>query len=122
MKKRFFFIFYVVGITVNGQNVLQDLQAIDSGKAQITIYQDESIETLLLARISEIKKEHKIPGFRINIFYDDSQNSYEKAMQVRGRFMAKYDYNCDYIYEAPDSKLYIGNFRTKSEAQKALCK
>jgi len=120
MKNIFLFLFCAVGISVYGQDILQELQVVDSTKAKVTIIQDESIEILLRARIEEIEKQHMIPGFRINIFYDDSQNSYEKAMQVRGKFMSKYNFSCDYMYEAPDSKLYIGNFRTKSEAQKVL--
>jgi hypothetical protein len=122
MKKHFIILLLVVGLsaTMNSQDIFHELQLDVPGEGKITITQDESIKTLVLARIAEIKNEQKIPGFRINIFYDDSQNSYEKAMQVRSKFMAKYSYNCEYVYEAPDSKLYIGNFRTKSEAQKAL--
>ncbi len=105
---------------VKSQNFLVELQKVDSGQARISVIQDESIATLLLSRINEISNQYKIEGFRINIFSDDSRDSRQKAMQVRTRFLSRYSYNVEYIYEAPDSKLYVGNFRTKSEAQKVL--
>ena len=120
MKKLFFLILTIISVQGYSQNILEDLQKNDASNSHIIINQDPGISTLLLARVNEIKKEHKIPGFKIHIFDDDSQFSQEKAMAVRAQFVAKYNYICEYIYEAPDSKLYIGNFRTKSEAYQAL--
>jgi ribosome-interacting GTPase 1 len=109
-----------LGNALKAQSILLQLQIDVPGQGHITINQDENLTKLLLNRIDEIKNQYKIPGFRILIFSDYSQNSLEKATQARAQFREKYNYPIDYVYNAPDSKLYIGNFRTKSEAQKAL--
>ena len=116
----FFLVLLSIGISVQGQNFLENLEAVEPNKGQIKISQDENISVLLLARIDEIKKEHTIPGYRIQIFQDGSQSSREMAMQARSKYYGKFGYPCYYVYDPPDSKLYVGDFRNKSEAYKAL--
>jgi len=120
MKKIIVFLFFSWALSLQSQNILLELQQADPLMGRIAIFQDEKIANHLLARINEIENNGMIDGFRINIFSDDSQRSKEKAMSVRSSFIANYNYECEYMYNAPDSKLYVGNFRTKSEAQKAL--
>ena len=120
MRYLLLIIFFINYLCLQGQNIFIDIQKEIPGEGKVTIYQEENTANLLLNRIDEIKRTSKIPGFRINIFWDDSQNARDKAQQARAKFLGRYNMACYYEYEAPYSKLYVGDFRNRSEAQKAL--
>lgn len=83
---------------------------------------DPNLEIFLQNRVNEIIKSTTIDGFRINIFIDNSQQSRKKADLIRSKYLRDFSYPIYYEWEAPYSKLYVGNFRTKSEALKAQSK
>lgn len=59
----------------------------------------------------------KIQGYRIRIFFDNSQSARAASEAVCGRFRAAYPGVGVYrSYDSPFFKVTVGNFRTKSEA------
>ncbi|MFZ4740900.1 MAG: SPOR domain-containing protein [Bacteroidales bacterium] len=96
-------------ITVNAQ--IQNVGNIDT-------IQDEKISELLNKHIKVNEIANTIPGFRINIFFQSGNNSKTGAMQCKATFNAKYpDVECYVVYEEPNFKVKIGDFRTRMEAR-----
>ena len=94
MKRLLILVLFMCVLSSKGQNIFLEIQQADSTEGKITIIQDEQVAQLLLARIDEIRNVPEIDGFRINLYEDGSH----------------------YKYEEYSSKLYVGNFRTRSEA------
>lgn len=60
-------------------------------------------------------------GYRIRIFFDNSQDARGASSAAEGRFRAMYPGISTYrTFESPYFKVTVGDFRTKSEAQAAL--
>lgn len=65
--------------------------------------------------------EKKVGGFRIRIFFDNSQNARNESQAVAGRFKARYHDAAVYrTFESPYFKVTVGDYRTRSEALAAL--
>ena len=87
-----------------------------TGKADII--QDEKINDLLNKHIKVNEITNTIPGFRINIFFQSGNNSKAGAMQCKATFIAKYpDIETYVVYEEPNFKVKVGDFRTRMEAR-----
>jgi len=89
----------------------------DTGK--VIVVQDTRIDALLNKKIEINKKtDGKISGYRVQIhFGGDSQ----EAKKIKADFMnAHGDMPAYYIYEQPNFKIRVGDFKTKLEAQKFL--
>ncbi len=81
----------------------------------VTINQDREIEALL-----EIKKDIEISSnrYKIQIYSGASRGSAESA---RANFGENYsDWSSSIEYETPNYKIWIGNFRNRLEADRAL--
>ncbi len=97
---------------VNGNAIVAD-----TGK--VIVVQDTRIDALLNKKIEINKKtDGKISGYRVQIhFGGDSQ----EAKKIKADFMnAHGDMPAYYIYEQPNFKIRVGDFKTKLEAQKFL--
>jgi hypothetical protein len=71
--------------------------------------------------LQQQKKLNGIRGFRVCIYYNSGQESNKGADQERSRFISRYeDINSYKSFEYPFFKVYVGDFRTKSEALKFL--
>ena len=92
----------------------------DSDNAgRLTVNQDERLNELVRRHISINKQEEGIPGYRIRIFSESGQLARPNATNVRARFFNKYpDIETYLVYDAPNFKVYVGDFRTRSEALK----
>jgi len=103
-----------------GSAILQHLESVEAGKGVIDIQQDSQIKTFL-EKYLEVSRHSGVQGFRIRIFSDSSPNSKNKATEVKKNFMELYpDYSSYILYDSPNFKIYIGDFRNRSEAIKAL--
>jgi hypothetical protein len=86
---------------------------------QLNINQDERVDILLRRHVDINKDKGKTKGFRIQIFSEAGGSAGKKAMQVKTSFLSNYpDVKADINYTAPDFKVRVGNFRTRSEALK----
>jgi len=89
----------------------------DTGK--VIVVQDTRIDALLNKKTEINKKtDGKTSGYRVQIhFGGDSQ----EAKKIKADFMnAHGDVPAYYIYEQPNFKIRVGDFKTKLEAQKFL--
>ena len=90
----------------------------DNG-GRLTVNQDERLNELVRRHISINKQEEGIHGYRIRIFSESGQLARPNATNVRAKFFNKYpDIETYLVYDAPNFKVYVGDFRTRSEALK----
>ena len=98
---------------------LSDSSVDNSNAGRLTVNQDERLNELVRRHISINKKEEGIQGYRIRIFSESGQGARPNATNVRARFFNKYpDIETYLVYDAPNFKVYVGDFRTRSEALK----
>lgn len=93
-----------------------------SGSAQsgeTSIEQNEIIPELLEMK-SELTKDGKLGDrYQIQLYYGDNNS----ASNVIKEYRSKYDaWPSQIIYETPNYKVWIGNFRNRLEADRALLK
>jgi hypothetical protein len=82
------------------------------------LVQDEKVDELVKKHIKVNEVANTIPGFRINIFFQSGNNSKAGAMQCKTNFNAKYpDVEAYVVYEEPNFKVKVGDFRTRMEAR-----
>ncbi len=92
----------------------------DSNNAgRFTVNQDERLNELVDRHISINKEQEGMQGYRIRIFSESGQGARSSATNVRAKFFNKYpDIETYLVYDAPNFKVYVGDFRTRSEALK----
>ena len=82
------------------------------------IIQDARVAELINKHIILNENQSGIDGFRVQIFFDSGNNSMENALKVKTNFVSKYpDIPVYLIWQQPNYKVRIGDFRTKIEAQ-----
>ena len=94
-------------------NSVENIDSLSGPWDHLTINSDSRINKLL-----EIRKEESLrngmAGYRLQIFQGTSR---EKASQLKSKFLAKYpDQKIYILFQTPDFKVRIGDFRTRSEA------
>ncbi len=100
----------VLDTTRVGKNILNELNVI----------QDNEISTAFTGQL-ERNKERSISGYRVRIFFDNSQTARVSASSILERFTAKYLGTPAYLaYVNPYFKVTVGDFRTKSDAMRFL--
>jgi hypothetical protein len=98
------FLFTTIGFAQNGT---------------VVINQDASINTLLKLKKEINTNETGTKRFKIQIY----SGNRAKAEQVKSNYNSKYsEWNSKLVYETPNYKIWVGNFRTQLEADRALVK
>jgi hypothetical protein len=101
-------------------NILADLQK-NRKDGTIKIVQSESIRTVLFLHLEAQKRNTQNNGYRICIFADSGQEANRKAENVRSVFMGIYRNVRPYkTFNYPFYRVYVGDFKTKSEAMRFL--
>jgi len=96
-------------------------QKLSSKGSNITIIEDERIGNLLEKEIEINKSKGTIKGFRIQLFYGSGPESRTLARKVQSDFIKLYpDFSSYLIFQSPNFKIRVGDFRTKLEAEKFL--
>jgi hypothetical protein len=99
--------------------LLKDLQTPKEGQGSIQIMEDAHISDLLARHLEINRRINGIIGYRILIYKESHQNSKKAAFEVKSQFLKNFPgLEVYYIYEQPESKLFVGDFRTKSDAMK----
>jgi hypothetical protein len=103
---------------VKRPDIITRLQQQDNSQGRVQIFEDKRIEDLLSKNIEKnARKGTFIRGYRILIFSKNSQDAQEKAMIAKSKFLNKFPEIETYpIVEAPFWKVYIGDFRTITDA------
>jgi hypothetical protein len=127
MKKSTFFVLgiltglFSVRVACQTANIIDELEKNKSAEGKIRIVQDKSIELAFEKFQWEESKQNGIDGFRIRIFSDSGPNAKAGFDEAKAKFI---DINENVkIHESfvyPNYKLYVGDFRTRTDALKVL--
>ena len=102
-------------------NILADPHTASESGGMVKIVQSESIANVLLLHLEAQRKSNQKNGYRICIFADSGQEANRKAENVRSVFMSMYrDIRPYKIFNSPFYRVYVGDYKTKSEAMKFL--
>ncbi len=87
----------------------------------VVIYADPRVERLLEIKTINQKEYPGIMGFRIQLFYGSGARSRKQAGEVQAEFLKLYpQIGCYEVFQTPNFKVRVGDFRTKLEAKKFL--
>ena len=101
--------------------ILTELQTGNENGGIVKITQSENITKVLHLHLEVQRKSNQKNGYRICIFADSGQEANRKAERVRSVFMSMYRNIQPYkIFNSPFWRVYVGDFKTKSEAMKFL--
>ena len=105
---------FFIGLFLFG---MQQLAIAQSGK--VSIQQDANIPNLLEMK-SEMTKDGKLGDrYKIQLYYGDNNSASNVIKKFRGIYA---EWPSQIIYETPNYKVWIGNFRNRLEADRALLK
>jgi hypothetical protein len=101
-------------------DMLLYLQSPADNNSHIILRQSTTIKELLNNYVAR-NSYKKMQGFRVRIFFDNSQNARQRALEVETDFKTQYpDTPTYYTYQNLYFKVAVGDFRTKSEAMHFL--
>ncbi len=112
--------FFCFGLKAQTSSLIDDVEMQGSNtEGKIRIIQEEPIRTMVEKHQWAKSKQTGIMGYRIRIF----SNSGPKAKAEYDKTMAQFAYAYDTIplypkFVYPNYKIYVGDFRTESEALK----
>lgn len=110
----------LAGICQEHIDIFKQVQT-KNGDVKVTIRQDSSIMHLVNKYINYCENAKGFPGYRIRIFSDSGNNAREQAKNVKNRFDSDHsEYESHLVYKSPNFEVFVGDFRTKSEALKLL--
>ena len=90
----------------------------DNTVGKVEIVQSENIDRLMLKHVSINTEKETIDGFRIQIHFGGER---EKAKSIKTKFLQQFPEMPAYeIYQQPNFKVRVGDFRTRLEAQKFM--
>ncbi|MFD2517748.1 SPOR domain-containing protein [Salinimicrobium flavum] len=86
-------------------------------EGRVTIKQDEMIPKLLALKTEMVNESRIADRYRIQLFSGDNN----KASTVIKEYRALYpQWSSTIVYETPNYKVWVGNFRNSLEADRAL--
>jgi hypothetical protein len=86
-----------------------------------TNFNDSLTRVLHEMQISVNKYNPTIYGYRVQIYFNSGSNSKKNATAVKTDFVSKYpDIPSTILYQPPNFKVRVGNYRDKLEAFKTL--
>lgn len=94
------------------------LFAQEAPKGKIEIIQDERINQMLLKHLAISSETETIEGYRIQIHFGGER---EKAKLMKTKFLQLFPEIPAYeVYQQPNFKVRVGDFRTRLDAQKFM--
>ena len=87
-------------------------------KTQAQVVASQAIDSLVIKAIEKNKESNTVPGFRIQVFNGNSQNEAEEVK----KWLQEFDPELFVVlvYQAPNFKVKVGNFRRRVDGQKLL--
>jgi hypothetical protein len=122
----FGFLFLLFSLTnpihcqVAGTQLIRNIQY-SQVPGKVSILQDNDIVKLIDKHLYEESKRKGITGYRIRIYSNSGKQAYTDGPKVQAEFISKFeDIKTYYIFDSPFYLLYVGDFRTHSNAMKFL--
>jgi hypothetical protein len=124
LKKDLFTVFVLLIAGLSGilraqvpDNIFARLESKKTGPGSVKIIQDSKIRDFINLHLNNQNKMNGIKGYRISIYFGSGQEAKKNADLAVARFISKYEDVKSYRrFEYPYFKVYVGDFRTKSEA------
>jgi len=108
-----FFAFVLISVLCTAQNTEQK-DTIQRGS--VSLNADYRLNQLLY-RYKEFNEGKQISGYRIQLYSGDRKGAFD----LKAGFIKQFPtLPCNVVYEAPDFKVQIGNYRTQMEAECGL--
>ena len=105
-----------------GADVFQVMPEKVNGKAGVVIHQSQMVEESMRTHIID-NRTRPITGYRIRIFFDNSQNARKNSASTLDSFVSSFHGIPAYrSYANPYFKVTVGDYRTKAEAMANLSK
>lgn len=127
MKQGFFILIVclIIGSAnyVDGQvtSIFDEVETTSATGGKIRIIQDENLEKLVEKNQWDNSKSNSILGYRIRIFSDSGPDAKREFEYTKAKFSENYGevrIHQEFVY--PFYKIYVGDFRNRSEALKVL--
>lgn len=100
-----------------GKDIFTLLATHKTGQGKVTIHQSDALRVAMDRHIAR-NSDRKISGYRVRIFFDNSQTARTRSASVAASFRARYPGIRAYEnYTNPYFKVTVGDFRTQAEAQ-----
>ena len=117
-----FFVTLCLNLTAQSTpDIFQQIGTSKPGKGKVKISQDMAIANLVELHLSQQKKLNGVRGYRIAIYMGSGQEANKAADQSRARFISRHEEVKSYKqFEYPYFKVYVGDFRIKSDALRFL--
>ena len=108
--------------TANRPYIITKLQQAENSQGHIQVVQDKKIDELMSKMIEKNGQKGTIRGYRIRIFMENSQVAQQKAVAARSKFLDKFQDKMEAYYDvkAPIWRVYVGDFRTQTDAFRML--
>ena len=91
------------------------------GSEEVKIIQEKKLDETLILYMEQNRKLGGIPSYWIRIYSGSSHEARKEAYDIKAKFLVKYDgIHNEVLYDDPNFKVYVGGYRTKSEALKLL--
>jgi hypothetical protein len=103
---------------LTGSKYIKNLQNTQKG-GNVTIIQSDEISKLIDKHLFEEGKKKGITGYRIVIFSKYGPSARAEGDKAMALFIRNYpDTKAYFTFDYPDYKIYVGDFRSRSEAFK----
>lgn len=103
-----------------GSDVFQTMPEKANGKAGVVIRQSQMVEESMRTHVID-NRTRPITGYRIRIFFDNSQNARKNSASTLDEFLSSFRGIPAYrSYANPYFKVTVGDYRTKAEAMANL--
>jgi hypothetical protein len=110
--------FFIIFCFLSVSTCLAQDRPVDTGNLRIT-YENSMIDSLIAAYQEHAALYPYIDGYRVQIY----NGSKEKCLERRADFLKQYPEASAYLlYESPEYRTQVGDFRTRLEAEAFLRK
>lgn len=108
---------HVVDTTLAGKDIFRLMESVTvPGKADVTVNQTPAVAASLRRQVAA-NVDRTISGYRVRIFFDNSQTARAESEETLKKFeRLHHDVVAYRTYANPYFKVTVGDFRTKSEA------
>jgi hypothetical protein len=111
--------FSISGVYGQSTSIFEIVEHSSTASGKVRIIQADAIKTLVDKHQLANSKKNGMPGYRIRIFSDSgplAKEGYDRAMAQFAYLYGNIPIHEKFVY--PDYKIYVGDFRTESEALK----
>lgn len=103
-----------------GRSVFNIISSRRPSEGEVKVHQSQAISAAMQSHING-NRDRKLSGFRVRIFFDNSQNARNASEMTVKRFSSSHPGIPVYrTYQNPFFKVVAGDFRTRSEAMEFL--